>query len=122
MAHTYIKFEVPAELSNKALEALEMARDTGKIKKGTNEATKAIERGTAKLVIIGEDVNPPEIVMHLPALCEEKNTPYIFVKKQVELGAACGLSVGSGAAAIVEPGKGKELVEEVAQKVQTLKK
>ncbi len=122
MAQTYIKFEVPAELSNKALEALEMARDTGKIKKGTNEATKAIERGIAKLVVIGEDVNPPEIVMHLPALCEEKNTPYIYVKKQVELGAACGLSVGSGAAAIVEPGKGKELVEEVAQKVQTLKK
>jgi large subunit ribosomal protein L7Ae len=122
MAQTYIKFEVPADLSNKALEALEMARDTGKIKKGTNEATKAIERGIAKLVIISEDVNPPEIVMHLPALCEEKNTPYIFVKKQVELGAASGLSVGSGAVAIIEPGKGKELVEEVAQKVQALKK
>jgi large subunit ribosomal protein L7Ae len=122
MAQTYIKFEVPADLSNKALEALEMARDTGKIKKGTNEATKAIERGIAKLIIISEDVNPPEIVMHLPALCEEKNTPYIFVKKQVELGAASGLSVGSGAVAIIEPGKGKELVEEVAQKVQALKK
>src|SRR3989337_2645868 len=119
---TYIKFEVPGELSNKALSALELARDTGKIKKGTNEATKAIERGIAKLVIIGEDVNPPEIVAHIPALCDEKNTPYIFVKKQVELGAACGLSVGSGAAAIVEPGKGKELVDEVVQKVLALKK
>jgi len=122
MAQTYAKFEVPAELANKALSALELARDTGKIKKGTNEATKAIERGIAKLVIIGEDVNPPEIVAHIPALCDEKNTPYIFVKKQVELGAACGLSVGSGAAAIIEPGKSKEMVDEVAQKVQALKK
>ncbi|MBU4076785.1 MAG: 50S ribosomal protein L7Ae [Euryarchaeota archaeon] len=122
MAQTYIKFEVPVELANKALSALELARDTGKIKKGTNEATKAIERGIAKLVIIGEDVNPPEIVAHIPALCNEKNTPYIFVKKQVELGAACGLSVGSGAAAIVEPGKAKEMVDDVAQKVQALKK
>ncbi len=122
MAQMYIKFEVPAELANKALEALEMARDTGKIKKGTNETTKAIERGIAKLVLISEDINPPEIVAHMPALCDEKNTPYIFVKKQVELGAASGLSVGSGAAAIIEPGKGKELVEEVAQKVQALKK
>ncbi|MCG2735169.1 MAG: 50S ribosomal protein L7Ae [Candidatus Methanoperedens sp.] len=122
MAQTYIKFEVPVELANKALSALELARDTGKIKKGTNEATKAIERGIAKLVIIGEDVNPPEIVAHIPALCDEKNTPYIFVKKQVELGAACGLSVGSGAAAIVEPGKAKEMVDDVAQKVQALKK
>jgi len=118
----YVKFEVPAELANKALEALEMARDTGKIKKGTNETTKAVERGIAKLVIIGEDVNPPEIVAHLPALCDEKNTPYVYVKKQVELGASCGLTVGSSAAAIVEAGKGKELAEEVAQKVQALKK
>jgi large subunit ribosomal protein L7Ae len=122
MAQMYIKFEVPAELSNKALEALEMARDTGKIRKGTNETTKAVERGIAKLVILGEDVNPPEIVAHIPALCEEKNTPYIYVKKQVELGAASGLTVGSGAAAIIEPGRGKDLVEEVAQKVQALKK
>lgn len=118
----YIKFEVPADLANKALEALEMARDTGKIRKGTNETTKAIERGIAKLVLIGEDVNPPEIVAHMPSLCDEKNTPYIFVKKQVELGAASGLTVGSGAAAIVEPGKGKELVDEVVQKVLALKK
>ncbi len=122
MAQAYIKFEVPVDLANKALEALEMARDTGNIRKGTNETTKAVERGIAKLVIIGEDVNPPEVVAHMPSLCEEKNTPYIFVKKQVDLGAAAGLSVGSGAAAIVEPGKGKELVEEIVQKAQALKK
>ena len=117
----YVKFEVPADLSNKALEALEIARDTGKIRKGTNETTKAVERGIAKLVLIAEDVNPPEIVAHLPALSEEKNIPYIYVKKQLELGAACGLSVGSGSAAVIEPGKGKELLEEVIQKVQALK-
>ena len=34
------KFDVPEELTNKALEALELARDTGKIKKGTNELQK----------------------------------------------------------------------------------
>lgn len=118
----YVKFEVPPELANKALEALEMARDTGKIRKGTNETTKAVERGIAKLVLIGEDVQPPEIVAHIPALCDEKNTPYIYVKKQSELGAASGLKVGSGAAAIVEPGKGKELVDDIAGKAATLKK
>jgi large subunit ribosomal protein L7Ae len=117
----YVRFDVPAELAAKSLEALEMARDTGKVKKGTNEATKAIERGVARLVIIGEDVQPPEIVAHIPPLCEEKNTPYIYVKKQNEIGAAVGLGVKSAAAAIVEPGKGKELVDEIIQKVQALK-
>ncbi|MGP8321687.1 MAG: 50S ribosomal protein L7Ae [Methanosarcinaceae archaeon] len=115
------KFEVPDELANKALEAVELARDTGKIKKGTNEATKAIERGIAKLTVIAEDVEPSEIVMHFPALCEEKNAPYIFVKQQKELGAACGIGVACAAIAITDAGKGNELVEDVAQKVSALK-
>lgn len=117
----YVRFDVPAELAAKSLEALELARDTGRIKKGTNEATKAIERGIARLVIIGEDVQPPEIVAHIPPLCEEKKTPYIYVKKQSEIGAASGLGVKSAAAAIVEPGKGKDVVDEIIQKVQALK-
>ncbi|MEI6102782.1 MAG: 50S ribosomal protein L7Ae [Methanothrix sp.] len=117
----FVRFDVPAELATMSLEALEMARDTGRIKKGTNEATKAIERGVARLVIVGEDVTPPEIVAHIPALCEEKKTPYIYVKKQSELGAAAGLSVKSAAAAIVEPGKAKELLDEIVQKVAALK-
>ena len=117
----YVRFDVPAELAAKSLEALELARDTGRVKKGTNEATKAIERGVARLVIVGEDVSPPEIVAHIPPLCEEKKTPYIYVKKQTEIGSAVGLGVKSAAAAIVEPGKGKELVEEIIQKVQALK-
>jgi large subunit ribosomal protein L7Ae len=70
---------------------------------------------------VGEDVTPPEIVAHIPALCEEKKTPYIYVKKQSELGAAAGLGVKSAAAAIVEPGKGKELLDEIVSKVAALK-
>ncbi len=49
MAKGYVKTQAPEELQNKALEALEVARDTGKIKKGSNEATKAIERSIAQL-------------------------------------------------------------------------
>lgn len=119
---TYIKLEVPQELQDKALEAVELARDTGKIRKGTNEVTKAIERGIAQLVLIGEDVQPEEIVAHLPALSDEKKIPYIFIKKQEDIGAASGLEVGCAASAIVDPGKAKALVEEIAQKFAALKK
>ncbi|GAH35965.1 unnamed protein product, partial [marine sediment metagenome] len=45
----YVKFEVPEELQSKSLEALDLARTTGSVKKGTNETTKTIERGMAKL-------------------------------------------------------------------------
>lgn len=117
----YVKFEIPSDLENSAMEALELARDTGKVRKGTNEATKAVERSTAKLVYISVDINPPEIVAHLPLLCEEKKIPYVYVKKQEELGAACGLNVGCGAVVILEPGKAKDLVADVINKVQALK-
>jgi large subunit ribosomal protein L7Ae len=121
MAKGYIRYEAPEELQNKALEALELARDTGKIKKGANEATKAIERSTAQLVLIGGDVEPEEIVMHLGPLCDEKQIPYIFVNRQNDIGAASGLEVGSTAAAIVKPGKAKEMVDELGGQIAALR-
>ncbi|KUG19269.1 MAG: 50S ribosomal protein L7Ae [Methanomicrobiaceae archaeon] len=121
MARIYVKFSVPDELQNKALEALEIARDTGKIKKGSNEATKAIERNIAQLVLIGADVEPEEIVMHLPPLCDEKQIQYVYINKQNDIGAASGLDVGSAAAAIVKPGKAKELVEDIAKQISSLR-
>ena len=121
MAKTYVKFQVSEEIQNKALEALEIARDTGKIKKGANEATKAIERSLAALVLIGADVEPEEIVMHLGPLCEEKKIPFVFINKQNDIGAASGLEVGSTAAAIVKPGKAKDLIDEVAKQISDLR-
>ena len=121
MAKTYVKFQVSEEIQNKALEALEMARDTGKIKKGANEATKAIERSLAALVLIGADVEPEEIVMHLGPLCEEKKIPFVYISKQNDIGAASGLEVGSTAAAIVKPGKAKDLIDEIAKQISDLR-
>jgi len=121
MAQTYVKFQVSEEIQNKALEALEIAKDTGKIKKGSNEATKAIERSIATLVLIGADVEPEEIVMHLAPLCDEKKIPYVFINKQNDIGASSGLDVGSTAAAIVKPGKAKDLVDEIVKQVNELR-
>lgn len=119
---TNIKFEVPKEVADKALEALETARDTGKIRKGVNEVTKAVERGTAKLVLIGGDVDPPEIVMHLPMLCKEKDITYLFIPVKEDIGASAGLHVGTASACIVEEGKAKDLVADVIDKVGKIEK
>jgi len=117
----YVKFTVPNELADAAYEALQVARDTGKINKGTNEATKAIERGIAKLVYIAEDVQPPEVVAHLPLLCEERKTPYIFVPSKLKLGNSSGLEVGSAAVCIVEAGDAADLVKDIVSKLDALK-
>jgi large subunit ribosomal protein L7Ae len=118
----YVRFEVSKELANKIYEAIELARDTGKLRRGTNEVTKAIERGIAKLVIMAEDVEPQEILAHLPLLCEEKGIPYCYVPKKQELGRASGLEVSSASIAIVELGNAKESIEELIAKLAELKK
>ena len=107
----------------KVYKLFEVARQTGKIKKGTNETTKAVDRGQAKLVAMALDVDPPEIVMHLPALCEEKGVPYVFVSSKQRLGNSCGIQVQAASAAIIEPGEGKELLNEITKALtQLLKK
>jgi large subunit ribosomal protein L7Ae len=116
----YVRFEVPKEVAEAAYEALKIASETGKIRKGTNEATKSIERGRARLVLIAENVEPPEIVAHLPLLCDERKAPYVFVPEKQKIGQAVGLMVGSAAASIEEPGDGKELLDEIVSKLKEI--
>ena len=111
----HVKFETPEEVKKKLLDIVRTARETGRIRKGVNEVTKAVERGLAKLVVIAEDVNPPEIVMHLPQLCEEKGIPYAYVSTKEELGKAAGLKVGSSSVAVVDEGGAKELLSSVVK-------
>ena len=110
--------DVNQELIKKTYEAIETAKNSGKLKKGANEVTKAVERGVAKLVISAEDVNPAEVVMHLELLCKEKKTPYIKVPSKDELGSAAGLQVGTSSIAIIQEGNAKELVKEIASKLE----
>ena len=98
---------------DKAYEAIEVAKATGKVKKGTNEVTKAIERGTAKLVAVAQDVNPPEITMHIPLLCKEKGVKCVLIPSKEELGAAAGLAVGTASVVIIEEGESKKIIKEI---------
>ena len=95
------------------LEMIEIARETGKLKKGVNEATKAVERGAAKAVIVAEDVDPPEIVMNLEPLCDEKKIAIFRVPSKNELGRAAGLDVSTAAIAITDLGDAKKKMNEL---------
>ena len=102
-------------LTNKAYEAIELAAKTGKIKKGTNEVTKAIERGTAKLVLAAADVNPVEVILHLEPLCNEKGTPFVKVPSREELGAAAGLGIPTSSVAVVDAGESTGIIKELSK-------
>ena len=117
----YVKFDTPEDLVSPILEAIQQAVQTGKVRKGTNEATKAIERGISKLIVIAEDVEPPEVVAHLPLICEEQKTAYAFVPNKQELGKALGIDVTSAAAAILDAGDAQHIIDEVVASMAKIK-
>jgi large subunit ribosomal protein L7Ae len=135
----YVKFEPSEELIKKTLKLVEMIaaiqkskeealKKEGKvleekmIRRGVNETTKAVDRGKAKLVVIAMDVEPEEVVMHLPPLCEEKGVPYTYVPSKLELGKASGLEVQASAIAIIDAAEYSKLLEEIIKEIQKIKK
>ncbi len=89
---------------------IEKARKTGKIDKGTNEVTKAIERGVAKAVFYAADVNPKEIVSHLAVIAKEKGIPCFEVDSKQKLGIAAGVPVSASSVAIINAGDAEKEV------------
>ena len=117
----YVKYDTPKDLVNAIYEAVRLAKQSGLVRKGTNETTKAIERGISKLVIIAEDVEPPEVVAHLPILCDERTSKYVFVPSKKELGNALGIEVGSAAATIIDAGESQQILDQITGTVDNLK-
>ena len=119
----FVRFEVPKEMVNQLYEVVEIARDSdnGKIAKGSNEVTKMVERGQARFVVMAEDVVPPEVLAHMPMLCDEKDVPYGYVPSKQELGSAAGLSVSTSAVAVVKSGKAKARIDDLSGKLGQLK-
>jgi len=115
---SYVKFETPKEIAEKAYEAVQIAKDTGRVRKGTNETTKVIEKGEAALIVIAEDVDPEEVVVHIPMLCDERSIPYVYVPSKKDLGKSAGLEVGCAAVGIEKAGNASELINEIILKLK----
>lgn len=121
---SYIKFKVPDKLKTKIKDTLATISETkdSKIRKGMNEVTKSIERGIAKFVVMAEDVSPPEILFHIPLLCDEKQIPFAYLSTKKELGNAVKINVGSSAIAVDNLGSGNgKVLDEVTKQLDSLK-
>lgn len=116
-----MEFSVSEELAAEQLRLLQRISESGKLRIGVNEVTKSIERGEAKLVLIAQDVEPKEIVMHIPLICDEKGITYSFVKTKKELGEKAGLNVAASSVAIAEPGNAAKELAEVIKKIQEVR-
>ena len=90
----HVRFETPQDLADKVYELVQTVGKSGAIKKGSNEVTKAAERGNAKFIVLAEDVNPPELLAHIPMICDEKKIPYGYVPSQEFLAKEAGMPKG----------------------------
>lgn len=113
----YVDYEVPEEIVPEVLKLLSAVKDSGKVRKGVNETTKSVERKNAKLVVIAKDIDPEEIVVHLPALCKEMGIPYVYVSTKKELGGAIGLPVSASAVAVESAGNATEMLQDIIKKL-----
>jgi len=116
----FVKFSVSDDLRNLQSDVLKKIAKSGKIKIGINEVTKAIERGTAKLVVIAEDVSPAEIVMHLPVIAKEKNIPFTYSKTKQELGNAVGITAGASSIVVMDAGVVQKELASLVDKIKEI--
>lgn len=117
MAKAYVKRETPKEIVDLFYAVAAVAKDSGRIRKGINEVTKSVERNNAKLVVMAMDVDPEEIMMHLPGLCEEKGVAYMYCPTKEELGKTVGLTVPTSAVAIEDAGNAKEKLRTIVERL-----
>ena len=98
----HIDFETPQDVQEQVYEMVKsLGKDgKGRLKKGANEVTKSAERGTAQMVVMAENVNPGELLAHIPMICKEKEIPFIYVEDQAYLAEAAGMSTGTRTASI----------------------
>ena len=123
----HIAFETPKDIQEQVYELVKaIGKDgRGKIKKGANEVTKAAERGIASMIVMAENVNPGELLAHVPMICKEKGIPFIYVEDQGYLADSAGMTAGTRTAAVAVLDVDKEaqdIINEVKGHYETLAK
>uniref|UniRef100_A0A914VZJ3 H/ACA ribonucleoprotein complex subunit 2 n=2 Tax=Plectus sambesii TaxID=2011161 RepID=A0A914VZJ3_9BILA len=66
------------------------AKEKNQLRQGIHDVHKALRRGETGLIILAGNVTPIDVYCHVPALCEEKDMPYVFTPSREHLGLAAG--------------------------------
>ncbi|MCH1411365.1 MAG: ribosomal L7Ae/L30e/S12e/Gadd45 family protein [Candidatus Poseidoniaceae archaeon] len=119
----HVRYQTPEDVSNKIYELVQ-ACNGGRIKRGSNEVTKVALRKTAAFVVLAEDVNPPELVNHIPLICDDNSIPFGYVPSQEFLAKEAGMETGVKAASLAimdVPKAAQEMLDEVLELIKGLR-
>lgn len=90
------------------------------IRNGLKDVQARIRKGERGLIVFAGDVTPIEVMCHLPAVCEEKNIPYVFTPSRQDLGTAMGVKRGSLMVMIKESDEYKDVLDECRKEIQAM--
>ncbi|XP_076048020.1 NHP2 ribonucleoprotein [Oratosquilla oratoria] len=88
------------------------------LRNGLKNVQTKIRKGERGIVIFAGDVTPIEIMCHLPAVCEEKDLPYIYTPSRQDIGTAMGVNRGSLMVLIKENDDYQELYQKVLEDIK----
>lgn len=119
------------KLNKKVLKTVKKASKAKHVKRGVKEVVKALRKGEKGLVIIAGDISPPDVISHIPVLCEDNSVPYLFIPSKEDLGSAgatkrptsCVMIVPGGSKSSKVSGKSdeyKEGFDEVVKEVAAI--
>lgn len=79
------------DLAKELFGLIALAVKANAVRRGVKEATKFLRKGEKGIMVFAGDVEPLDVMSHMPILCEDSEVPYVFVKSREELGLNAGL-------------------------------
>lgn len=119
------------KVNKKVLKTIKKASKAKHVKRGVKEVVKALRKGEKGLVVIAGDISPPDVISHIPVLCEDSSVPFVFIPSKEELGSA-GSTKRPTSCVMIVPGGGnskknsdkvgeyKDNFDEVVKDISTL--
>ncbi|XP_067013058.2 H/ACA ribonucleoprotein complex subunit 2-like protein [Anabrus simplex] len=90
------------------------------LRNGLKDVQRRIRKGETGIVILAGDVTPIDIMCHIPAVCEDRNMPYVYTPSRQDLGAAMGVKRGSLMVLIREHEEYKDLYDKLHEELKLL--
>jgi ribosomal protein L7Ae-like RNA K-turn-binding protein len=103
--------------SSEALRLLGIARRAGGVAKGTQGARRALEAGTAKLIVVAGDASPVQL-KKIESIIRKRAVPRVVLGDRVLLGAAVGEPPLS-ALAVIDTGLAEQILRRLESGMPT---
>jgi len=79
------------KLLKRSLKLVKKSAKDKTLKRGVKEVIKFVKKGNKGVCVLAGDVDPIDVISHMPVFLEDNNIPYVYVPSKAELGSS-GLS------------------------------